>query len=103
MLLGGRVGRVGEQRAAEHLRTQVADEVLRKTLTPDYPIGCKRVVISNDYYPALTRDNVEVVTEPIRAIRRGRDSLRRMGPTGPSTRSSTAPVSAPPNSSLRSR
>ncbi|MCW2915741.1 MAG: Cyclohexanone monooxygenase [Actinomycetia bacterium] len=68
LLLGGRISRVGERRAAEHLREQVTDEALRKKLTPDYPIGCKRVVISSDFYPALARDNVEVVTEPISRI-----------------------------------
>ena len=48
-----------------HLHAQVADPVLRAKLTPDYEIGCKRVLISNDFYPALTRPNVELVTEAI--------------------------------------
>jgi len=51
-----------------HLERQIRDPELRKKLMPDYPIGCKRVLISNDYYPALTRDNVEVVTDAIREI-----------------------------------
>ncbi|MGI8332269.1 flavin-containing monooxygenase [Actinomadura scrupuli] len=68
VLRGGRLAAIGERRAADHLREQVADEALRETLTPDYPIGCKRIVISNDFYPALARDNVEVVTEPISRI-----------------------------------
>ncbi|WP_298183073.1 NAD(P)/FAD-dependent oxidoreductase [Saccharomonospora sp.] len=51
-----------------HLRKQVADPVLRKKLTPDYALGCKRVLFSNDYYPALTQSNVDVVTEGIDAI-----------------------------------
>ena len=51
--------------ALRHLHKQVARPSLRKTLTPDYTIGCKRVLISNDYYPALSRSNVEVVTEPV--------------------------------------
>ena len=43
------------QRGAEaHLRRQVNDPELRRKLTPDYTIGCKRILISNDYYPALT-------------------------------------------------
>ncbi|WP_130391910.1 flavin-containing monooxygenase [Cupriavidus agavae] len=54
-----------EQVARRHLRRQVRDPALRQTLTPDYTIGCKRVLISNDYYPALTRDNVDVVTTGI--------------------------------------
>ena len=48
-----------------HLHGQVADPALRAKLTPDYEIGCKRVLISNDFYPALTRPNVELVTEAI--------------------------------------
>ena len=48
-----------------HLHAQVADADLRARLTPDYEIGCKRVLISNDFYPALTRPNVELVTEAI--------------------------------------
>jgi len=54
------------RRAAEkNLRAQVADPRLRAALTPDYPIGGKRILISDDYYPALARDNVEVVTDGI--------------------------------------
>ncbi len=54
--------------ALRHLHRQVARPSLRKRLTPDYTIGCKRVLISNDYYPALSRSNVEVVTEPVQRI-----------------------------------
>lgn len=54
--------------AAEHLAAQVADGGLRERLTPDYAFGCKRVLISDDYYPALCRDDVELVTEPIARI-----------------------------------
>ena len=57
--------RVGFER---HLKRQVADPELRKKLRPDYPIGCKRILISNDYYPAITSERVELVTEPIREI-----------------------------------
>nr|MBP7649473.1 NAD(P)/FAD-dependent oxidoreductase [Phenylobacterium sp.]MBP9230462.1 NAD(P)/FAD-dependent oxidoreductase [Phenylobacterium sp.] len=48
-----------------HLHAQVTNPELRAKLTPDYEIGCKRVLISNDFYPALTRPNVELVTEAI--------------------------------------
>jgi cation diffusion facilitator CzcD-associated flavoprotein CzcO len=54
-----------EQLARTMLRRKVADPQLRAALTPDYAIGCKRLLISSDYYPALTRDNVTVVTSPI--------------------------------------
>lgn len=56
--------------ALRHLERQVPDPVLRAKLTPDYVIGCKRILISNDYYPALTRPNVEVVTDGIREVTR---------------------------------
>ncbi|HEX5061124.1 MAG TPA: NAD(P)/FAD-dependent oxidoreductase [Kofleriaceae bacterium] len=51
-----------------HLRKQVADPKLRATLTPNYPVGCKRIVISDDWYPALQRDNVALVTSLLERI-----------------------------------
>ena len=45
------------------------DPELRARLTPNYEFGCKRVLISNDFYPALQRPNVEFVTDGIREIR----------------------------------
>lgn len=54
--------------ALRYLGKQIKDPVLRAKVTPDYTIGCKRVLISNDYYPALTRDNVDVITTGIREI-----------------------------------
>ncbi|WP_245764873.1 flavin-containing monooxygenase [Nonomuraea jiangxiensis] len=54
-----------KQRALRHLHAQVPDPALRAKLTPDYPPGCKRVVIDSSFYPALTRPNVEVVTDKI--------------------------------------
>jgi len=59
------MGKVVTWLALRHLRKQVADPALRATLTPDYPVGCKRIVVSDDWYPALQRDNVSVVTAPI--------------------------------------
>ena len=50
------------------LRTQIADPELRARCVPDYVMGCKRVVFSNDWYPALARPNVELVTDPIERI-----------------------------------
>ena len=44
------------------LNRQVQDPILRAKLTPDYPIGCKRILISNHYYAAMNRDNVHVET-----------------------------------------
>ena len=54
-----------EQMARRHLAREVRDPELRAKLTPDYTIGCKRVLMSNDYYGALTRANVDVVTTGI--------------------------------------
>jgi|GEM_PF-38925 len=49
-------------------RMQVADPALRDRLGPDHPIGCKRILISSDYYPALVRPGVEVVTGAVAGI-----------------------------------
>ena len=50
------------------LRAQITDPELRERLTPDYPIGCKRIIISSDYYRALARPHADVVTERITEI-----------------------------------
>jgi cation diffusion facilitator CzcD-associated flavoprotein CzcO len=55
--------------ARKHIARQVRDRELRRKLTPSYTIGCKRILISNDYYPAVSKDNVELVTEGIKEIR----------------------------------
>jgi cyclohexanone monooxygenase len=55
--------------AVAHIRRQVKDPALRATLTPDYTLGCKRVLLSNTYYPALTRPNVEVLGTGVKALR----------------------------------
>ncbi len=60
--------KVVDMLARSHLRRQVPDPQLRAKLTPDYIIGCKRILISNDYYPALAASNVEVETAGIREI-----------------------------------
>ncbi|TLG14265.1 NAD(P)/FAD-dependent oxidoreductase [Nocardia cyriacigeorgica] len=55
--------------AKAKLRYEIRDPELRAKVTPDFRIGCKRMLISNDYYPALDRDNVDVVTDGIAEIR----------------------------------
>lgn len=57
-----------EQMARAHLQAQVKDDALRAKLTPTFALGCKRVLISNDYYPALQRPNVTVETTGISAV-----------------------------------
>jgi cation diffusion facilitator CzcD-associated flavoprotein CzcO len=59
----------GASLALRHLKRSIADPGLRAKLTPRYKMGCKRVLISDDYYPALARDNVQVVTQAIREVR----------------------------------
>jgi len=63
-----REGSPPERLARRHLAEQVPDPALRARLTPNYRIGCKRILISDDYYPALQQPNVELVTESIRAV-----------------------------------
>jgi cation diffusion facilitator CzcD-associated flavoprotein CzcO len=55
--------------AKAHLTKQVRDPKLRAALTPDYTIGCKRILISNDYYPAVAAPNAELVTAGIAEVR----------------------------------
>ena len=50
------------------LKKFIKDPELREKLTPDYPIGCKRILISNDYYPALAQDHVEVINQGINEV-----------------------------------
>jgi cation diffusion facilitator CzcD-associated flavoprotein CzcO len=50
------------------LRSEVADPNLRDALRPDFQIGCKRILMSDDYYPALTRPDVTLVTDQIEEV-----------------------------------
>jgi cation diffusion facilitator CzcD-associated flavoprotein CzcO len=63
-----RVGRVVGLLASQHLRRQVRDPVLRKKLTPDFAVGCKRILVSDDWYPALTQPNVELIASAAERI-----------------------------------
>ena len=67
---GSFMASIGRKLAEWHLRHQIPDKELRKILHPDYPFGCKRVLLSNDYYPTLMRPNVEVIDKPIERIDR---------------------------------
>lgn len=57
-----------EAMAKYHLRKAVPDKALREKLTPRYRFGCKRVLLSDDYYPALQRDDVTLETGSIARI-----------------------------------
>jgi len=58
-----------EQRFKQHLRRQVPDPELRNKLMPDHPLGCKRVLISNEWYPTLGQPNVEVISAGLSEVR----------------------------------
>ncbi|MFF3768045.1 flavin-containing monooxygenase [Streptomyces sp. NPDC001922] len=63
----GRLG-VLEALASAHMKKAVKDPAMRAALTPDYRIGCKRILLSNDYYPALARPNVSLVASGLREV-----------------------------------
>ncbi len=67
-----RLSRIPEGMARRHLAKQVQDPALRDKLTPDYEIGCKRILMSNEYFPALQAPNAQLVT----------DAIERIVPTG---------------------
>ena len=55
--------------ALRHLARAIKDPKLRAAFTPNYQLGCKRVLVSDDYYPTFNRSNVELVTESIAEVR----------------------------------
>ena len=57
-----------KRQALANIAKGISDPALRAAVTPDYEIGCKRILISNTYYPALAREDVDLVTDPIRSI-----------------------------------
>ncbi len=54
--------------ALDNIKRSIDDPELRAKLTPDYEMGCKRILISNDYYPALAKDHVDLVTDGIAKV-----------------------------------
>jgi cation diffusion facilitator CzcD-associated flavoprotein CzcO/acetyl esterase/lipase len=62
------VGKLGVRMFERNLEEQVSDPELKRALTPDHVVGCKRVLISGDYYSTLERPNVELVTQPVREL-----------------------------------
>jgi cyclohexanone monooxygenase len=63
-----RLGAPAEKAAAANIRRGIDDPELRAKVTPHFRVGCKRVLRSNTYYPALAASNVDVVTDPIRRV-----------------------------------
>jgi cation diffusion facilitator CzcD-associated flavoprotein CzcO len=76
-----RLMRVAERVARRHIAKQVPDRELRRKVTPDYTIGCKRILPSNRWYPALDKPNVELVPSAITEVRErsvvGADGVER--------------------------
>ncbi len=64
-----RMAKVAMKVAQDHLERQVSDPELRAKLRPNYRMGCKRILVSSEYYPTLSRPNVELITEKIVEVR----------------------------------
>jgi cation diffusion facilitator CzcD-associated flavoprotein CzcO len=60
--------RLSERRARGHIARQVPDPELRRKLTPNYRLGCKRILASNTWYPAVCSENVELVSTGISEV-----------------------------------
>ncbi|WP_016909016.1 flavin-containing monooxygenase [Streptomyces xiaopingdaonensis] len=58
-----------EKLASAHMKRAVKDPATRRKLTPDYRIGCKRILLSNNYYPALAEPNVDLVDSGLKQVR----------------------------------
>ncbi len=65
--------RVAQRAAEKHIARQLKDPALRAAVTPDYTIGCKRIILSSTLYPALARDNVTLhpATDGVSSINAG--------------------------------
>lgn len=62
------LNKLGTKESLRHIDAQIPDPELRRKVTPNYKLGCKRVLVSDDYYPALTRPNVELVTDGVAEV-----------------------------------
>jgi cation diffusion facilitator CzcD-associated flavoprotein CzcO len=71
IMVSPQVRRAATAMAKSHLRRQVADPALRERLTPTWQLGCKRILISNDWYPAVSAPNVEVASGGVAEVRAG--------------------------------
>jgi cation diffusion facilitator CzcD-associated flavoprotein CzcO len=63
-----RLSAVAERQSLRYLERAVADPAIRAKLTPSFQFGCKRILISDDYWQAFDRANVELVTEPVEEL-----------------------------------
>ncbi|MBX3495982.1 MAG: NAD(P)/FAD-dependent oxidoreductase [Parvibaculum sp.] len=65
---GSFFGKLFERASKKELEAHISDPELRKKLTPDYPAGCKRILLTNDWFPTLARPNVHVETSHIARV-----------------------------------
>ncbi len=63
------VTRVVRYKGVQFIEETISDPEVRAAVTPDYMPGCKRILLSNDYYPTLAKENVELVTSGVQEIR----------------------------------
>jgi cation diffusion facilitator CzcD-associated flavoprotein CzcO len=63
-----RLGRFYQDQFTKKLRTIVSDRLPEEALIPDYPPGCKRILIADDWYPTLLKPHVSVVTDPVAKV-----------------------------------
>lgn len=61
--------RISEKLAKRYIRKTVKDPQVREAVTPDYSMGCKRILLSSDYYPALNKPNVDLRTSGVAEVR----------------------------------
>ena len=64
-----KIAKMGEYLVKKFIKYQVKDPELREKLTPDYTFGCKRILISNKWYPMFNKQNVELITAGIQQIK----------------------------------
>lgn len=57
-----------ENMCLKHMKSAIKDPQLQQLLTPDYSIGCKRILASDDYYPALAAENVRLVPAGLKQV-----------------------------------
>jgi cation diffusion facilitator CzcD-associated flavoprotein CzcO len=70
-LNGSGKGKKWEDACKATIASTIKDPALREALTPNYPVGCKRLLLSDDWFQTLARDNVDVVTSPINTFFHG--------------------------------
>ncbi len=65
---GSKLGDIGRKKFQDGLRPLASAELPEEAIVPDYPLGCRRILISNDWYPTLARPDVEVVTDRVERV-----------------------------------